>query len=124
MVTSGTRAVAQGRLAAAQLPHPMHLGAADDIQRGKPNPEGYLTAAQLLGATPAQCVVVEDAPAGVHAAHAAGMRCIGVGGALADVDALLSAHVDDLRRVHAESDLDGLHLSFTFAAKTGQKARP
>ncbi|MEW2386596.1 HAD-IA family hydrolase [Micromonospora sp. NPDC047707] len=33
----------------------------------------------MLGAAPAQCIVVEDAPAGVHAAHAAGMRCIGIG---------------------------------------------
>ncbi|MGP3990153.1 HAD-IA family hydrolase [Streptomyces sp. 3N207] len=120
IVTSGTRAVAQGRLAAAGLPQPTHLVAADDIQHGKPHPEGYLAAAELLGAAPARCVVVEDAPAGVRAAHAAGMRCIGVGRALDDVDALLSTRVEDLRSVHAECDLDGLLLRFS--ARTRQRS--
>jgi sugar-phosphatase len=113
IVTSGTRAVARGRLAAAGLPGPTHLLAAEDVHHGKPHPEPYLTAAELLGTTPAHCVVVEDAPAGVHSAHAAGMRCIGVGGALTEVRALLSAHVEDLRQVHAEPDHDGLCLRFS-----------
>lgn len=110
IVTSGTRAVAQGRLAAARLPQPKILVAADDIQHGKPHPEGYLTAAALLGATPARCIVVEDAPAGVRAAYAAGMQCIGIGigDVLADVDALLCAHVDGLHCVNVKSDLEGL----------------
>ena len=53
---------------------------ADDIARGKPDPEGYLTAAQRLGVAPLECVVIEDAPAGLAAARAAGMRAIGIGG--------------------------------------------
>ncbi|GGR90557.1 haloacid dehalogenase [Streptomyces aureoverticillatus] len=113
VVTSGTRAVARGRLAAAGLPQPEHLVAADDVQHGKPHPEGYQSGAELLGVTPAQCVVVEDAPAGVRAARAAGMRCVGVGDGLDTVDALLSAHVTDLRQVHAASDLEGVRLAFT-----------
>jgi sugar-phosphatase len=111
VVTSGTRVVAQRRLAAAGFPPPTHLVAADDIQHGKPDPEGYLTAARLLDVIPAQCVVVEDAPAGVRAAHAAGMRCIGVGGALTEVDTLLSAQLANLRNVHAASSRQGLQLT-------------
>jgi beta-phosphoglucomutase len=51
---------------------------AEDVQRGKPDPQVFLTAAVRLGVAPPYCVVVEDAPAGVEAAHRAGMRAIGV----------------------------------------------
>jgi beta-phosphoglucomutase len=51
---------------------------ADLVQRGKPAPDIFLRAAELLGLPPAQCVVVEDAPSGVRAAKAAGMRAVGV----------------------------------------------
>lgn len=51
---------------------------AHDIRFSKPNPEGYLQGADKLGVRPADCVVIEDAPSGVAAAVAAGMRCLGV----------------------------------------------
>ncbi len=51
---------------------------AEDASRGKPHPEGFLTAAERLGVPPADCVVLEDAPEGIEGAKAAGMRCIGV----------------------------------------------
>lgn len=76
VVTSGVRAVALARLHAGGLPLPPLLVPADEIARGKPDPEGYLTAAARLGVAPADCVVFEDAPAGVAAARAAGMRCV------------------------------------------------
>ena len=50
----------------------------EDVRRGKPDPEGYLLAAQKLGIAPENCVVIEDAVAGVQAARAAGMKCIAV----------------------------------------------
>lgn len=78
VVTSGTRAVATFRLGVGGIPVPTILVAADDVSRGKPDPEGYLRAAQLLGVDATQCVVVEDAPAGLKAAQAAGMKSIGV----------------------------------------------
>lgn len=52
--------------------------AAEDVGKGKPDPEVFLTAAARLGATPAQSVVVEDAAAGIEAARRAGIKCIGV----------------------------------------------
>jgi beta-phosphoglucomutase len=51
---------------------------ADDVTAGKPDPQVFLKAAEKLGVTPSRCIVVEDAAAGVEAAHRAGMRCIGV----------------------------------------------
>jgi beta-phosphoglucomutase family hydrolase len=50
----------------------------EDVARGKPDPEIYFTAARLLGVDPAECLVFEDSPAGVTAAHRAGMTVIGV----------------------------------------------
>ena len=76
VVTSGTRGLATARLAAAGLPLPAVLVTADDVAAGKPDPEGYLEAARRLGVPPADCLVLEDAPAGVQAALAAGMRVV------------------------------------------------
>ena len=78
VVTSCGRALAEARLAGAGLPGPAVLVSADDVRRGKPDPEGYRRAAALLGLEPARCVVVEDAPAGIAAARAAGARTVGV----------------------------------------------
>ena len=50
----------------------------DDVTRGKPDPEVFLTAAAKLGVDPGRCVVFEDAVAGVEAARAGGMRCVAV----------------------------------------------
>lgn len=52
--------------------------AAEDVRRGKPDPEVFLTAAERLGVPPERCVVVEDAPAGIEAARRAGMRTVGL----------------------------------------------
>jgi len=52
--------------------------AREDCRRGKPDPEAYLRAANVLGLSPPRCVVVEDAPGGVRAAKAAGMACVAV----------------------------------------------
>jgi len=50
----------------------------EEVALGKPDPQVYLTAAARVGAPPASCIVVEDAPAGIEGAHRAGMRAIGV----------------------------------------------
>lgn len=56
------------------------LVSGETVARGKPAPDIFLKAAQELGIDPGQCLVIEDAVAGVQAAHAAGMRCIAVAG--------------------------------------------
>jgi sugar-phosphatase len=78
IVTSGSVAVARLRLEATGLPIPPILVTAEDVEHGKPDPEGYRRGAARLGVPPEDCVVVEDAPPGVAAAKAAGMRVIAV----------------------------------------------
>lgn len=78
IVTSGHSSVARARLGAAGLPEPTVLVTAERVRRGKPAPDGYLLGARLLGFEPTNCVVVEDAPAGVRAGRAAGAQVIGV----------------------------------------------
>jgi sugar-phosphatase len=78
VVTSGVRAVAEFRVRYTRLPTPSVMICAEEISRGKPDPEGYLTAATRLGRSPEDCIVIEDAPAGIEAAHNAGMRAIAI----------------------------------------------
>lgn len=52
--------------------------AAEDVSRGKPDPEGYLLAARRLGVRPERCLVIEDAPGGIEAGMRAGMHTLGV----------------------------------------------
>lgn len=68
-------AVLTGTGLAALLPHYV---SAEEVAHGKPEPDVFLEAARRLGAEPARCVVVEDAPPGAEAASRAGMRCIAV----------------------------------------------
>jgi mannitol-1-/sugar-/sorbitol-6-phosphatase len=84
IVTSCTRPLAEARIRAAALPSPEHLVSADDITRGKPDPEPYLKAAKLLGFLAQDCVVVEDVPAGILAGRAAGTQVIAVRTTAAD----------------------------------------
>lgn len=67
IVTSGSLPVAAARREAAGLPLPAVFVTAEQVTRGKPEPDAYLLGAQLLGLAPEACVVVEDAPAGVLA---------------------------------------------------------
>ena len=80
IVTSGIRAVATLRIRHTRLPMPKVLVCAEDIRHGKPDPEGYLTAARGLGVDPTKCLVIEDTPPGLEAARAGGMRSIGITG--------------------------------------------
>jgi sugar-phosphatase len=76
IVTSCTRALAQVRIRAAGIPLPARLVTSDDVVQGKPNPEPFLKGAAALGFPPAECIVLEDAPAGVRAGKAAGARVL------------------------------------------------
>lgn len=76
IVTSCTRALAEVRIRAAGLPLPRKLITASDITHGKPHPEPYLKGASVLGFPPAECIVVEDVPAGVRSGKAAHAKVI------------------------------------------------
>jgi sugar-phosphatase len=78
VVTSGTRHLAGARLRLAGLPVPKVLVTADDVSNGKPHPEPYLKGAKLLGVNPVDCLVIEDAPAGIQSAQAGGMKVVGI----------------------------------------------
>lgn len=78
VVTSGSRLLAENRLQYCGLPVPNVLVTSDDVINGKPHPEPYLKGAAGLGFAPEECVVIEDAPAGIASAQAAGMKVIAI----------------------------------------------
>ncbi|AKH88533.1 sugar phosphatase [Edwardsiella tarda] len=78
IVTSGSVPVAYARCKAAGLPKPAVFITAEQVQRGKPEPDAYLLGAQKLGLAPGACAVVEDAPAGILAGLTAGCQVIAV----------------------------------------------
>ncbi|AXE84629.1 HAD-IA family hydrolase [Streptomyces sp. Go-475] len=110
VVTSATRRLAEARLDAVGI-LPKTLVAADDITRGKPDPEPYLLAARTLGVDPARCVVFEDAPAGLAAGRAAGMTTV----ALTTTHQAHELHADlvveDLSALSALVTEQGLEIS-------------
>jgi len=79
VVTSALREAARTRLKGVGFADPRVLIGADDVSRGKPDPEGFLAAARALGVDPSHCVVFEDSPAGLEAALASGAIAIVVG---------------------------------------------
>ena len=78
IVTSCGRDLARLRLGAAGLPIPDVMMVAEEVKRGKPAPDGYRLGAERLGYVPSDCIVFEDAPAGIASARAAGARVVGV----------------------------------------------
>jgi mannitol-1-/sugar-/sorbitol-6-phosphatase len=77
VVTSCTRRLAEVRLQAAGLPIPPRMVTSSDITNGKPHPEPFLKGASVLGFSATDCVVIEDAAAGVRSGKAAGAKVIG-----------------------------------------------
>lgn len=116
IVTSATRRLLLGRLAAAGLPVPERLITGDMVERGKPDPEPYLRGAKLLGFRPEECIVVEDAPSGVGAGVAAGCRVLGVLGTHS-AEELSSAKwvTTSLESLVVKVTSEGLELQFPLA---------
>lgn len=100
VVTSAPRELALRRMSEAGLPPAPVLVPADELERGKPHPDGYLLAADLLGVRPKDCVAFEDAEPGLRAALGSGARVVVVGD-------LMSPLTTGLDRV---PDLTGLTL--------------
>jgi mannitol-1-/sugar-/sorbitol-6-phosphatase len=78
VVTSGSKLLASNRLRHCGLPVPDVLVTSDDVTNGKPHPEPYLKGAQRLGFAPEECLVIEDAPAGIQSARAGGLKVVGL----------------------------------------------
>ncbi len=114
VVSSATRQLLLARLQAAGLPVPARCISGDMVVRGKPDPEPYRRGAELLGVTPAECIVVEDAPSGVGAGVAAGCRVLGVLGTH-PAEKLKAATwiARSLEEVEVTVKADGLELRFT-----------
>ena len=97
LVTSADDALARARMGAAGLALPPVAVTAEHVTLSKPDPEGFLLGAKLLGIAPEDCIVFEDSEAGVSAGLAAGMQVIGVGAAAAGYGAAVA--VDSLHQV-------------------------
>ncbi|GAA4913937.1 HAD-IA family hydrolase [Streptomyces coeruleoprunus] len=110
LVTSAGRELAERRMAAAGLPMPDVVVSADDVRRGKPDPEGYLAAAARLGVPPTAAVVFEDAELGLEAAHAAGGSAVVVGPHEGPA-ALGVPRIADFRDVTVTTTAAGLRLT-------------
>jgi sugar-phosphatase len=101
VATSGTRLTAIDRLQRAGLPIPEVLICAEDVLRGKPSPDVYLMAAAALAVPASKCLVIEDAPAGIEAARAAGMRVVAL---------TTTYRAEDLTANACTTSLTGVHL--------------
>jgi sugar-phosphatase len=105
IATSAFRDIAKVWLSHVGLPVPAALVTVDDVEHGKPSPDPYLRAAELLGVDPVRCLVVEDAPAGVQAATSAGATVLALRTThdLADLG-LADHHTDGLHSISATVD--------------------
>ncbi len=119
IVTSGTRKLAKVRLRAAGLHVPERMITASDIQNGKPHPEPYLKGAALLGVPASACIVVEDVPAGIASAKAAGATVIGVRTTVADAE-LLRAGADHIVTDCKAIQVEGVPQGLRVAVREGQ----
>ncbi|MEG0008484.1 MAG: HAD-IA family hydrolase [Aeromonas sp.] len=112
LVTSASKRVALGRLTDAGLPQPGLMVGGDDVVRGKPDPEPYLLAASRLGLDPADCLVFEDAPAGIASALQAGCQVVQIGGERL-LNVRVSGWIDDWRQVRITAESQGLRLTLS-----------
>jgi mannitol-1-/sugar-/sorbitol-6-phosphatase len=111
IATSCTVPLAKARIAAARLVPPTVIVTADDVVNGKPHPEPFLQAAQLLGADARRCLVVEDAPKGLEAAQAAGCYTLAVVTTTPREALDADAIVTDLSKVRFDVDQEGIRVS-------------
>ena len=102
IVTSATLELATKRLKAAGIEVPKNIITAEDVKRGKPAPDCFLLAAERLGVAASDCLIFEDAPAGIAAAEAAG----------ADVMVITATHGHPMETPHATTgDYVGITIS-------------
>jgi sugar-phosphatase len=108
VVTSGSRLLATHRLRHCGLPVPEVLVTSDDVANGKPHPEPYLKGAEMLGLKPADCLVIEDAPAGIESARTGGMKVVGIASTyVVEVLTHADAVITDLGQIQVRSNGEG-----------------
>jgi sugar-phosphatase len=110
IVTSCTRALAHVRISAAGLPKPKHVVTATDVKHGKPDPEPYLKGALILGVPATECIVIEDAPAGIRSGKAAGARVLALRTTASDTELQQAGAnwiVDDCAELFLDSSAAG-----------------
>lgn len=110
VVTSAPHGMAETRIRQAGLPLPDLLIGADDVSHGKPDPEGYRSAAVKLGFDPGETLVFEDAPPGLEAGHAAGAWVIALTTTLRPDELAGNLCLPDLAAVRVRVDGDGLEI--------------
>ena len=118
IVTSARRTLAQTRVTAAGLPVPKVIVPADEIRNGKPHPEGFLRAAELLGVPPGECLVFEDTRPGIEAGMNAGMQVVAI---LTTVTSNQLRHrplIRDFRDVAIQPEGDHLKVDVTDATSS------
>jgi len=116
IVTSAGRRLAEARVRAAGLPLPNVIVPVDEIRNGKPDPEGFLRAAEQLRVPPEECLVFEDTRPGIEAGLNAGMQVVGL---LTTLDASELRHsplIRDFRDVTIRTEGDRLHFEITAVA--------
>jgi len=107
IVTSAPLELAARRLAAASIPLPRLMVTGEDVSAGKPDPQGYLLAAARLGVRPEDCLVFEDAPAGILAGKAAGAEVAVITGAHAAASGTPHVTLEHYTDVEARLGTDG-----------------
>lgn len=113
VVTSASRKLAMLRLTMGGYPKPPVLISADDVLKGKPDPEGFLRAVTALDVSPADCVVFEDTPAGLDAGRAAGAKTIGLATTFPVADLPADLVVSDFKSIVLEPAGGGLRITVT-----------
>jgi sugar-phosphatase len=112
IVTSCGRDLARLRLGAAGMPLPDVMLVAEEVKRGKPAPDGYQLGAERLGCTPPECIVFEDAPAGIASGRAAGCRVVGLTTTHAAADLSgVEATIPDFSGIHIRLQQDSFVLN-------------
>ncbi|WP_232822096.1 HAD-IA family hydrolase [Desertihabitans aurantiacus] len=111
IATSCTRPLADVRIEASAIPRPDVVVTVDDVERGKPHPDPFLTAARRLGVDPSRCLVVEDAPAGLTAARAAGCATLAVCTTTPRGELRADLVVESLADVDWHVDADGISVT-------------
>lgn len=110
VVTSAWRKLAEIRILAAGLPLPRVIVPIDEIQNGKPDPEGFLHAARQLGVAPEECVVFEDTRPGISAGLNAGMQVVGLSTTYSSEQLQHELVIRDFRDVEIATEDDSLKI--------------